>query len=320
MRMVDITALGELLIDFTEYGSSASGMRLFEQNPGGAVANVVCAAARLGVSTAFIGKIGGDIHGEFLVSVLRREGVDTRNLIISPGHNTTVAFVALGKKGEREFSFYRKNAADVSLETGELNRELIRNSKILHIGTVSITDDPARSATLAAVAEARRASAIISCDINFRPSLWSSRKDMLYWAKYMLPMVDMLKVSEEEGALLTGEDDPQEMSHMLMRDYSIPCIAVTCGERGAFIRCRKGTVRVPAVPAKVVDTTGAGDAFWAAFLYSFIKSGIEHTDISSEQAEDFGRFATAAASICVESTGAIPSMPGLDSVLKRVKT
>lgn len=317
--MFDITTLGELLVDFTEYGRSASGMRLFEQNPGGAVANVACAGARLGLSTAFIGKVGGDIHGAFLSSVLEREGVDTRNLIVSPEHSTTLAFVALGEKGEREFTFYRKNAADVSLEAGELDRELIKNSAILHIGTVSMTDEPARDATLEAVAEARRASVAVSCDINFRPSLWNSREEMLDNAKRVLPMVDLLKVSDEEASLLTGRKDPEEMSDILMRDYPISCIAVTCGERGAFIRSRLGTARISAVPAKAVDTTGAGDAFWAAFLYSFLKSGIKLSDISPGHAEDFGRFAAAAASICVESTGAIPSMPGLNTVLERLK-
>lgn len=317
--MTDITVLGELLIDFTEYGRSASGMRLFEQNPGGAVANVACAGARLGLSTAFIGKVGGDMHGAFLRSVLEREGVDTGNLVISSDLNTALAFVALKENGERDFSFYRENAADVSLKAEDIDLERVKNSGILHIGTVSITAEPSRSATLKAVTEAGRAAVTISCDINFRPSLWDSPGAMLDAGRSLLPRVDMLKVSDEEAALLTGANDPEESSEILMRQYMIPCVAVTCGEKGAFIRVLSGAVRIPAVAAKAVDTTGAGDAFWASFLYSFLKSGVKVSDISPGQAKSFGDFAAAAASICVEARGAIPSMPGLDAVLERMK-
>jgi fructokinase len=315
----DITALGELLIDFTEYGRSDAGMRLFEQNPGGAVANVACAGARMGLNTAFIGKVGGDMHGEFLYSVLKSEGVDVRNLILDDKRFTTMAFVALSDSGERSFSFLRNGSADLSLTAGDIDRELIESSRILHIGTISLTDEPAKSATIAAVETARVNSVLISCDVNFRPGLWESEETMLMRTRMLLPMVDMLKISDDEAALLTYRSDPEESSLSLLQTYPISVVAVTLGEKGALIRTRSGMARVGAVRADVVDTTGAGDCFWASFLYAFLKSGVNYRDIGISDAEKFARFASAAASICVESRGAIPSMPRLDAVLKRMK-
>lgn len=317
--MFDITALGELLIDFTEYGRSDSGMRLYEQNPGGAVANVVCAGARLGLSNAFIGKVGADIHGHFLRSVLESEGINTKNLITQPGCFTTLAFVSLSENGERDFSFYRKGAADMSLTAEEIDFGLIENSRILHLGTLSLTDEPIRQATLASAMAAQRAGAIVSCDINYRASLWESSQDMLKCAMSLLPMVDMLKVTDDEALLLTGEADPVLACDALVRGYGLSLIAVTCGERGAFIKTRQGITRIDAVPADVVDLTGAGDSFWGAFLYAFLSSGMKLSDINPAKAKDFGDFAAAAASLCIESRGAIPALPKLDAVLDKMK-
>ncbi|NLO49191.1 MAG: carbohydrate kinase [Clostridiales bacterium] len=316
----DIVALGELLIDFTEYGKSDAGMRLFEQNPGGAVANVVCAGARLGLSTAFIGKVGSDIHGEFLSSALKAEGVDVRNLILDDKRFTTMAFVALSGSGERSFGFFRNgSAADTSLRAEDIDRELIKNSKILHIGTISMTHEPARNATLAAVETARGASALISCDVNFRAGLWESEELMLGRTRALLPMVDFLKISGDEAKLLTGESDPELSSRILMQTYPLSVVAVTLGEKGALVRTPSGIARVCAVQTTAVDTTGAGDCFWASFLYAFLVSGIQYKNIGLSDAEKYARFAAAAASICVESRGAIPAMPQLNAVLARMK-
>jgi fructokinase len=316
---IDIAALGELLIDFTECGRSASGMRLFEQNPGGAVANVACAGARLGLQTAFLGKVGRDLHGQFLRETLQKEGVETGNLILDKTHFTTMAFVALSENGERTFSFSRNGTADLALTAEEVDPKRIERARILHIGTLSLTDEPARSATMTAVETARRALVPVFCDVNFRPGLWSSEDAMVNASRALLPMVDLLKVSDDEAVLLTGESDPERSSAALMETYPLSLIAVTCGKQGALVRSLSGPARVDALSARAVDTTGAGDAFWASFLYAFLVSGKTLRTILPKDAETFARFAVAAASLCVESRGAIPSMPRLDAVLVRMQ-
>ncbi|MDR0863185.1 MAG: carbohydrate kinase [Oscillospiraceae bacterium] len=315
---MDITTLGELLIDFTSVGNSATGMRLFEQNPGGAPANVAVAGARLGLNTAFIGKVGGDMHGAFLRSVLDREGVDTRGLITDAECRTTLAFVSLDESGEREFSFYRGGSADVRLTPDEVDAELIASSKILHIGTLSLTDEPARSATFRAIELAKRVGAIVSCDVNYRAQLWRSEAEFCGHTAELLRFADMVKVSEEEAALLTGCGDPQAAANALLDTYDLRVAAVTSGERGSYVLTRRGGVAVPAIETPAIDTTGAGDSYWAGFLYSFLQSGAALDELDAASAARFARFGSAAASVCVERHGAIPAVPTLGEVLARL--
>lgn len=203
--MTDITAVGELLIDFTEAGLGENGRRLFEQNPGGAPANLLTLAARLGFYTAFAGKVGRDMHGIYLKSVLEREGIDTRGLVLSDEAFTTLAFVALSETGERTFSFARKPGADTLLRKDELPLGLLRDTRILHFGSLSLTDEPARSATLFAVETEKRSGALISYDPNYRAPLWKSRSEAVDRMRSVLPLVDILKLSEDEAALLSDK-------------------------------------------------------------------------------------------------------------------
>ena len=173
--MFSVSALGELLIDFTDAGTSAGGQRLFERNAGGAPANVLVALEKLGHRTAFLGKVGCDMHGEFLRATLEEQGIDTRGLVSDPDAFTTLAFVALSADGEREFSFARKPGADTRITEGELARDVIADSRVFHVGSLSLTDEPARSATLAALAVAREAGCTLSYDPNYRANLWPSR-------------------------------------------------------------------------------------------------------------------------------------------------
>ena len=300
----ELVCLGELLIDFTPAGLSPAGMALYERNPGGAPANVAVAAARLGLSSAFVGKVGADLHGRFLKETLEREGVDCRGLVLDPSSPTTLAFVELLPGGERDFAFHRKGCGDTRLRPEELPEELIRGARVLHVGTLSLTDEPACAATLRAVETAREAGVRVSCDVNYRAPLWEAAGEFRAACAELLPRVDWLKVSEEEAAILTGETDPARAGESLRKRYPLAHLAVTLGEKGAIL---DGTY-VPAFPAKALDATGAGDSFWGAYLHALLR-----------ELPDPGRFAAAAAACCVERRGAIPAMPCLAEVEARVK-
>jgi fructokinase len=309
----DVVALGELLIDFTPFGASPGGMRLFEQNPGGAPANVLCALSNLGLKTAFVGKVGADMHGDFLKSVLQSRKVCTEGLVQDPEVFTTLAFVELSETGERSFSFARKPGADTCLREEELNPGLLRNTRVFHFGSLSLTDEPARSATLAAVRAAKSAGAVVSFDPNYRPPLWKSEDEAKRILKSVLPLADVVKLSEEEAVLLTGEESPEKASEALT-GLGIPCVAVTLGKEGALIRTRNVFSRVLAPDCRVVDTTGAGDAFCAGLLCRLVEGGGNPAELTREGAEDILRFANAVASLCVQKRGAIPAMPGREEV------
>lgn len=311
--MFDVTALGELLIDFTPCGKSPAGMRVFEQNPGGAPANVLCALSNLGLKTAFIGKVGQDMHGDFLRKVLDDKNVCTAGLIQDPDVFTTLAFVELSETGERSFSFARKPGADTCLKTEDLNDEILKNTKIFHFGSLSLTDEPARSATLAAVRRAKDSGAIISYDPNFRALLWSSKEEAMKQMRSVLSLVDVIKISDEETELLTGAKSPEEASEILVSS-GISCAVVTLGADGAFIRTKTSSAKVSAMECTVVDTTGAGDSFWGGFLYKLVQSNKTPGELTGNEAIDFVKFANAVATLCVQKRGAIPAMPYLKEV------
>ena len=205
--MIDITAVGEILIDLTQSGVNKLGIPVFAANPGGAPANLAVAAARLGASTAFIGKVGTDSFGTFLRNTLTENKVDVSGMVTDPRNRTTLAVVALDKFGERTFSFYRDPSADVNLRAEEISGEQLKNTKFLHFGSVSLTTDPARSATLYAAETAKKHGAIISYDPNYRASLWSDEATAIEAMLEPLGLVDVLKVSDEELPLLTGTED-----------------------------------------------------------------------------------------------------------------
>ena len=316
-KKYDIAALGEALIDFTEAGSNPSGTRLFEQNPGGAPANLVCAAARFGARTAFIGKVGDDMHGRFLIRTLEECGVDTAGVVTDGDVFTTLAFVAL-TGGEREFSFARKPGADTCLTSEEINNSIIDSAAIFHIGSLSLTNEPARSATYSAIKRAAGAGAIISYDPNYRPILWSSREEALSQMKGPLSAAQAVKLSADEAEFLCGCSDPESAAKKLSL-AGIPIIAVTLGKEGALV-CREGRCEtVAGYEAEAVDTTGAGDSFWGAFLYCLLKSGKAPEEVTLEEAASFAGFANAAASLCVTRRGGIPAMPTAAEIRRKME-
>lgn len=318
MEHIQITALGEILIDYTPLPDSDAGMAVFEQNPGGAPANVLACAARLGRKTAFIGKVGDDIQGRFLADTLKETGIDTRALLVDGRYYTTLAFVKLTERGERSFSFARKPGADVCLSSGELDRELIAHSGIFHFGSLSLTDEPARSATMEAVLLARRSGAIIAYDPNYRPLLWSSRAAAMEQMRAPLPLVDLLKVSDDEVEHLTDCANPREGAEALVRQ-GLRCVVVTIGNQGALVATKDGSVMVPGFPTRAVDTTGAGDSFWGGFLTRVSESGKPLDQMTFQDFQSFARFGNAAASLCVEKRGAMPAMPSREDVLRRMR-
>ena len=310
--MIDITAVGEILIDLTQSGQNELGIPVFAANPGGAPANLAVAAARLGASAAFIGKVGTDSFGTFLRNTLIENNVDVSGMITDPVSRTTLAVVALDKTGERTFSFYRDPSADVNLRADEISEAQLKNTKFLHFGSVSLTTDPARSATVYAAKTAKAHGAIISYDPNYRASLWSDEASAIEQMLEPMDMVDVLKVSDEELPLLTGTSDLEKGSQMLA-DKGITLVLVTLGPNGAYYRFGRHTGHVGGVKVKVGDTNGAGDTFFGATLSQLCKFR-KLEDISIPELENIIAVANKAAAITTSRHGAIPAMPTYSEV------
>lgn len=311
-KKYDIVALGELLVDFTDAGRSVSGQRLFEQNPGGAPANMLSAAAKLGLSTAFIGKVGADMQGRFLKDTLDAAGIDTRGLIMADDVFTTLAFVAL-TDGEREFSFARKPGADTCLRQDEVDNSLLEETTVFHVGSLSLTDQPARDATMAALSYAKTNGALVSYDPNYRASLWPTPDEAAFQMRTVLPFVDVIKLSDEETELLTGIAAPEQAARKLVED-GVRCVAVTLGKMGALICVGGDCLLVDGYDLPATDSTGAGDAFFGGFLYQLLTDGRSLDDLTVDDAARYARFGNATATVCVTRRGGIPAMPTLAEV------
>ena len=311
--MIDITTIGEILIDLTQSGRTEQGIPRFDANPGGAPANLAVAAARLGARTAFIGRVGNDSFGDYLKRCLAENGVDVRGMSVDEKARTTLAVVALDERGERTFSFYRDPSADVNLSMEHVPMELLGGTKVLHFGSVSLTAEPARTATLEAAKTAKASGAYVSYDPNYRASLWPDEETAVRNMTEPLSMVDILKVSDEELPLLTGCTDPEKGSARLT-DQGVRLVLVTLGAEGAFYRFDGHTGHVPGVPCKVGDTNGSGDTFFGAALSQLVKlSSLDQLTVP--ELERILAFANKAASITTSRHGAIPAMPTLAEVL-----
>lgn len=318
-KEVDIVALGELLIDFTEVGISKTGQKLFEQNPGGAPANLLTVASHMGYKTAFVGKVGKDMHGAFLKRTLEREGIDTAYIIEDSDCFTTLAFVEINQDGEREFSFARKPGADTRLCKTELNKELLESCKIFHYGSLSLTDEPAREATLAAIQIAKASGTLISYDPNYRASLWENENTAVEDMKSVISFADIMKVSDEESILLTGEKDYDSALKELLA-MGPKLVAITLGKEGVLIGTKEGIKKVSGFEAKTVDTTGAGDSFWGGFLSRFLSTNKIFEDMLLKDWESCAVYGNATASLCVQGRGGIPAIPEREEVERKVNS
>lgn len=314
--MFDLLTIGEMLIDLTQTGVSDAGIPVYTAFPGGAPANVAVAAAKLGANAAFIGKVGNDAFGKLLVDTVKQNGVNADGMIVSDTANTTLAVVSLQESGERDFTFYRRGFADTLLSESEISDDTLKKTHILHFGSVSMTEEPSRSATVNAALRAKKLGATITYDPNYRASLWGSEEEAVAQMKAPLYMVDILKISDEELPLLADTDDPDAGTKLLADQYGIPLILLTLGAKGAYYRFGDCTGKCEGIKVKVADTNGAGDTFFGAFLSKMARLGkYRPCKLSESEIKELVAFANKAASITTSRSGAIPAMPTLDEVM-----
>lgn len=320
MKKYDIVSFGEILIDYTSVGNSSSGQRLFEQNAGGAPANVAVCGARLGRCTAFVGKVGNDMQGRYLVDALDSVDVDTSGVAIDSDHFTTLAFVDISDSGERTFSFARKHGADVFMTPDEIDTDKLSNCTILHVGSLSLTTQLGQDATMHAISCARQSGAIISYDPNYRASLWESESVAAECMASVLPLSDVVKISNEECLLVAGSDD-EIQACTAITNMGAHIVCVTLGSKGAYVSVGGvGQYVAGYIADSVVDTTGAGDNFWGAMLSSIATIDKPLHDITLSDIVPAVMYANATASLCIERRGAISAMPTPDEIELRMRT
>ena len=310
---MDIVAIGEVLIDLTQTGVNEAGVPRFAANPGGAPANLAVAASRLGASTALISKVGQDAFGRYLRTVLEENGVDTRALAVDEEQHTTLAVVSVDEKGERDFTFYRDPGADSMLLKDEISPELLREARVLHFGSVSLTREPARTTTLCAAETARSLGALVTYDPNYRANLWPDEATAVRRMRKPLDLVDILKISDEELPLMADTADP-EAGTAALAARGIRLVLVTLGAEGVFYRFGDHTGTVPGVPCVVGDTNGAGDTFFGAFLARLCRAPGGLDGLTLPALEEMLAYANRAASLTTSRRGAIPAMPTLEEM------
>ena len=304
----DVVALGELLIDFTQNGLSAQGNPLLEANPGGAPCNVLALLSKLGHKTAFLGKVGQDGFGDQLADALTEVGIDTRGLRRDPVVHTTLAVVHTHPDGDREFSFYRNPGADMNLRTEELDQELLADTTIFHFGSLSMTDEPCRSASREAIALAEASGALLSFDPNLREPLWHSLDDAKEQILYGMAPCQILKISDNEIQWLSGLEDYDEGIAWLRSQFNIPLILLSLGKDGSRAYCGDVRVEVPAhLMPNTIETTGAGDTFFGGVLHYILEHGWH--PYSEAELNEMLAFANAGAALITTRKGALRVMP-----------
>ena len=313
MKPYDVTALGELLIDFTESGLSPQGNPLLEVNPGGAPCNVLAMLQNLDHKTAFIGKVGQDTFGDLLADAITRCGIEAKGLLRDRIVHTTLAYVHTLPGGDRTFSFYRKPGADIMLEVEEMDEELLTGCRIFHFGTLSLTDEPCRTATQIAVSTARKAGAILSFDPNLREPLWDDLAEAKRQIEWGLAQCDILKISDNEVLFMTGETDFEKGAAILLDRFpNIRLLDITAGPDGSHCFYAGRHIYVPGFKVHTIETTGAGDTFCACVLHDVLQNGLNHRTENSLAA--MLRFANAAAAIVTTRKGALRAMPTLPEI------
>ena len=312
--MMDVVALGELLIDFTCQSVDADGYPTMAALPGGAPANFLAALSQFGAKTALLGKVGADAFGKLLTATLAKAGIETRGLIATDQVFTTLAFVTLDDTGNREFSFSRKPGADTCIAFEELDLSLIDEAKVFHFGTLSLTHEPARSATCQAVDYAKKAGKLITYDPNLRKPLWKDleeAKSALLWG---LEQADVVKISDEEVEFLFGMGVQEGAAHIL-NQFGVKLVFVTCGADGCFFQNPLAKGHVPSLSGiQVVDTTGAGDIFGGSAVCKLLQTGKAPETLTYEELTDIVRFACTAAGLSTTRPGGISSIPTLSQV------
>ena len=313
--MLDVAGLGELLIDFTCLSTDENGYPTMAAHPGGAPANFLAALAKYGAKTAMLGKVGDDTFGRLLLETLRCAGIETRGMIAAPDVFTTLAFVTLDARGEREFAFARKPGADTQLRWEEVDKSLIDEAKVFHFGTLSLTDEPVRTATQKAVAYAKAQGKLISCDPNLRLPLWpdaDAAKEQMLWS---LRQADVVKISDNEVEFLWN-CTPEEGADKLLMEFGVSLAMVTLGPDGCLLKTKRAAFRAACPKVHPVGTTGAGDIFGGSAMARLLELDKPVSELTEDDLKYIGSFAAAAASLSTEHSGGIPSIREKDAVLK----
>ena len=316
-KKYDVIALGELLIDFTMNGQSEQGNNMFEACPGGAPCNVLALLNKMGKKTAFIGKVGKDQFGTLLRDTITEAGIDASNLMVDENVNTTLAFVHTFPDGDREFSFYRNPGADMMLTADEANPEVVKDTKVFHFGTLSMTHEGVREATKKAVETAKANGCLVSFDPNLRPPLWSSLDLAKEQMEYGFGKCDILKISDNEIQFVSGKEDYDEGIAYLQETYNIPLILLTMGKDGSRAYYKGMRVERPGFSVKAIETTGAGDTFCGSSLNYLVDHDFEN--LTEEQLGEMLTFANAAAALVTTKKGAIKAMPVKEEVLELIQ-
>ncbi|MBO5252563.1 MAG: carbohydrate kinase [Clostridia bacterium] len=306
--MAKFYSLGEMLIDFTPTGKTDAGIPIFEQNPGGAPANVAVQAARLGVDAGFIGKVGQDMFGTFLKQTLVDNGVDTKNMFLTNDAATSLAFVQLSETGDRDFSFYRDPGADTQIRFADVDKDDLAAAKVLCFGSLLLTAEPARTAVPELVAFAREHGVITAYDPNWRQPLWPDDETGIQAMKSLLPLADVVKAADEELEMLTGCTAIEDGAKALF-ELGVKVVVVTRGAKGCVVCAKDGCVSLPTYDTKVIDTTGSGDSFFGAFLTKLMETEKPVSDLTLDELTDAAKFGNAAGSVCATKKGAIPALP-----------
>ena len=316
--MLDVVALGELLIDFAPASVTEAGYPVLAAQPGGAPGNFLAALTRYGCSTAMLGKVGDDMFGRLLLGTLKDAGIGTQGVLTDPDHFTTLAFVSLDESGNRDFSFARKPGADTCLAPEEVDLSLLRQARVFHFGTLSLTDEPAASATRQAIRLAKEAGLLISLDPNLRKPLWKTEYAAREAIEWSLRQADIIKISDEEVRFL-WDLSPEEGARKLLREYGASLVYTTLGPKGCFAATAAQEVTVASPSGiHVVDTTGAGDIFGGSAMSRFLALGKAPDQLSEQELRDIVRFACTAASLSTQRHGGISSVPAEADVLAKM--
>ncbi len=317
-RMIDVVALGELLIDFTCVSYDRNGYPTMVAHPGGAPANFLSALSSFGAKTALLGKVGTDSFGKMLITSLKNLGIETRGLISAEDAFTTLAFVTLDETGNREFSFARKPGADTCIKYEELDLSLIDEAKVFHFGSLSLTDEPARSTTVKAVKYAKSKGKLITYDPNLRRPLWKDLETAKEQLLRGLSEADVVKISDEEVDFLFGLR-PEEGADHIFRNYDVRLVFVTCGADGCIFKNEKAFGKTPGLKnIRVIDTTGAGDIFGGSAVWKLLQTGKAPEELTEEDLRGITAFACSAAGLSTTRSGGISSVPIIDEVERAI--
>ena len=316
--MIDVVALGELLIDFATVRTDTDGYPTMAAHPGGAPANFLAALTKFGAKTALIGKVGSDTFGKLLLGTLDKAGIDTRGMVVTDDVFTTLAFVTFDEHGDRDFTFSRKPGADTCLCFEEIDLSLIDEAKVFHFGTLSLTHEPARTATQKSVAYAKSKGLLVTYDPNLRKPLWADleeAKEQLLWG---LHQADVVKISDEEVEFLFGLSPEAGAAHIL-ENFGVKLVFVTCGANGCFFKNANVEGHVPSLSnISVIDTTGAGDIFGGCALWKLLQTGKSPETLNEAELRDIVTFACTAAGLSTTRSGGISSVPDYGEVLKHL--